>query len=1319
MKFHSLRNFLFGTLRGRLILSVALIHAIMMTLFIADLTIRQRAMLLDRQTESAVAMSEALATSAAEWIAADDLSGLQELVEAQRRYSEMNFVVITDKTGHILAHTDKTKIGLYVLDLPRDIEQKIMSKSHALVDVAVPAMLNNTQVGWVRVGLGQKTASEKLAQITFIGIFYALAATIIGSLIAWQMGRLITKRLYAIQDTISEVKKGVRTARSKVAGNDEAASIAHEFNSMLDTLATREAELSASESRFKKLFDTAAVPLCFVNKDGVLVNFNRRFLQTFGYTHEDMPTLNEWWQHAYPDPMYREWVITTWNDAVKRAEEERNDIEPIEYNVTCKNGESRTMVISGTTLDNDLLATFFDITERKQATDALQEREKHSQSLLRLSRRLESAQTYREALNAAHDEVKTIVGYQNLWVYLLSKDGKFFRSLVADGDRSETIMSEDGTATLAIEGDPMLEEIASAKEIVLIEDAQIDPRTNKEIARKLGNRTLINVPIILFDRHLGSVGMGTFRDEGVRIPTTAEQEYLKSMASHLAVSLDRIHLSLERKLAEEALRKSNILLEQIFSATEFMMAYMDADFNFIRVNRAYAEADERTPEYFIGKNHFALYPHPENEATFQKVVMTGEPHIAYAKPFEYTNNPARGITYWNWTLQPVKEPDGQVIGLVLSMVDVTEREKAIMAQRESDALYRTLIEQAGDGIFVANPQGRYIDVNPSGCTMLGYTREEILNMTMKDLASPQSQSKTPLRLPELRAGKSITSERTLVAKNGTLIPVEISGKALDNGNFLGIVRDITERKHHEIEREAIITVSNALRQANTRTEIVSVILDQLLKLFEADGAVLVLPDPQTGGLIDQMGRGIVGERMSGLNIPPGKGVCYWVMMNKKPYLSNKVDEDPLFYHADLLGQSHCIAAVPLITQERAIGALWIARQSNILDTDVSLLVAIADIASNAIHRVILHEQTEQQLHHLLALHQIDLAITTNLDSNLTLDIILNSVRDELEVDAASILLLDPVTYMLEHIAGIGFRTNRIKQTQIKLGDGTVGRAAQEYRTVSFPDLSMAKDTFSRYSLLADEEFASHFATPLVVKGQVKGVLEIFHRKTLDPTQEWLDYFETLATQAAVAIENASLVENLQRSNMELMLAYDATIEGWSRALDLRDKETEGHTQRVTEMALKLAEKMGMNNTEKIDLRRGALLHDIGKMGIPDSILHKPGTLTDDEWKIMQQHPSYAYQMLFPISYLKRAVEVSYCHHEKWDGSGYPRGLKGEEIPLAARLFAVVDVFDALTSDRPYRKAWSRQEACRYIEEQAGKHFNPHIAKIFVESKIWY
>ncbi len=952
------------------------------------------------------------------------------------------------------------------------------------------------------------------------------------------------------------------------------------------------------------------------------------------------------------------------------------------------------------------------------------------------------------------------------------------------------------------------------------------------------------IPFIFVSGTLGE-------DAAINALTKGAVDYVtKQKLSRLAPAITRAMREaedrVERRHAEDALRKNNALLERVFSSTEFMIAYLDADFNFIRVNRAYAGADDQTPQFFVGKNLFALYPDSENEAIFQRVVETGEPYMVYAKPFVYHDHPERGTSYLNWTLQPIKEPDGRVCGLVYSLVDVTEREQAILAQRQSDVLYRTLVEQASDGIFVADPQGKLLDVNPTGCAMLGYTREEVLNMNMWDFTRPDNQSHIPERLSEMRAGESFTAERTLTVKNGALLPVEISGRALDNGNLLGIVRDITERKlaeealrkseqkfralaenipnvvyqckndshytflylndaietltgypkedflekglsffdlyhpddlktmatsaensdydierkpfhivyrirhksgewrwvdewgtgvtnkdgqvelleglmiditerkRHELERESIITVSTTLRKATTKIDILNVILDQLMELFKADGAVLELPDPQTKYFVNEMGRGPVGERMVGLVNPPETGVGNWVINNKRPYLTNQADRDLIFYRPDLLGDSHCLAAVPLIAQEQPIGALWIARQVNITEQDLSLLNAIADIAANAIHRVTLHEQTEQHLHHLMALHQIDIAISANFDLNVTLNVILKNVKDELEVDAASILLLNPITHTLDYAAGAGFRTRGIENSHVRLGHGYAGRAAQTYETVFVSDLRQAPGTFSRSSLLAVEEFLSHYATPLIVKGQVKGVLEVFHRKTFVAAREWLDYFETLATQAAIAIENASLFENLQRSNMELMLAYDATIEGWSHALDLRDRETEGHTQRVTEMALKLAEKLGMSGSERTDLRRGALLHDIGKMGVPDSILLKPGPLSDDDWGWMRKHPVYALEMLSPIPYLKHALDIPYYHHEKWDGTGYPLGLKGEAIPLAARLFAIVDVFDALTSDRPYRAAWPRERAYRYIQEQAGKSFDPQIVKVFLQ-----
>ncbi|MCJ7432573.1 MAG: HD-GYP domain-containing protein, partial [Anaerolineales bacterium] len=231
---------------------------------------------------------------------------------------------------------------------------------------------------------------------------------------------------------------------------------------------------------------------------------------------------------------------------------------------------------------------------------------------------------------------------------------------------------------------------------------------------------------------------------------------------------------------------------------------------------------------------------------------------------------------------------------------------------------------------------------------------------------------------------------------------------------------------------------------------------------------------------------------------------------------------------------------------------------------------------------------------------------------------------------------------------------------------------------------------------------------------IRGVLEVYRRAASTPDSEWLEFLETLAGQAAITIDNTQLVENLQRANMDLILAYNATIEGWSRAMELRDNETEGHTQQVADLTVTIAKALGLPDQEMLHIRRGALLHDIGKMGIPDTILLKPDTLTDEEWVIMRMHPQLARDLLMPIAYLREALVIPYCHHENWDGTGYPQGLKGGQIPLMARIFAVVDVWDALTSNRPYRKKWTKKKTLAYIQEQRGKRFDPQVVDVFLK-----
>ena len=391
------------------------------------------------------------------------------------------------------------------------------------------------------------------------------------------------------------------------------------------------------------------------------------------------------------------------------------------------------------------------------------------------------------------------------------------------------------------------------------------------------------------------------------------------------------------------------------------------------------------------------------------------------------------------------------------------------------------------------------------------------------------------------------------------------------------------------------------------------------------------------------------------------------------------------------------------------------QESRVLISEVNevLTAKNTELESEIAARRKAENRAQTRLQQLASLHTIDLMITSNLDLKMTMTIFLEQIVTQLQVDAAAVLLLNPYTQTLAYGAGIGFKSSLIQESELRLGVGPAGVAALKRSRIQIDDMENPDLDFVRTPLLAREKFRSYCAIPLIAKGQVKGVLEIFQRDKGMPDHERFEFLDALAAQAAIAIDNATLFNELQSSNTELVIAYDSTIEGWGKALNLRDMETEDHTQRVTEMTVHIARIFGKSEREIVHMRRGALLHDIGKMGVPDSILMKDGPLNPEEEMVMHKHPLYAFEILMPIAYLRPALDIPYCHHEKWDGTGYPRGLKGEQIPIAARIFALSDTWDALISARRYHEAWPRAKVEEYMRARAGTHFDPDLVELFL------
>ncbi len=350
-----------------------------------------------------------------------------------------------------------------------------------------------------------------------------------------------------------------------------------------------------------------------------------------------------------------------------------------------------------------------------------------------------------------------------------------------------------------------------------------------------------------------------------------------------------------------------------------------------------------------------------------------------------------------------------------------------------------------------------------------------------------------------------------------------------------------------------------------------------------------------------------------------------------------------------------------------------------------------------------------------ALMEIGGTINSSLETRRVLEEVMDSLIALVGAERGFLMLKEPNGELQIRVAR-GMERDSLKDEPFSASRSIARQVAESGEAVVTTN-AQDDPRFVNQKSVAAFRLLSILCAPLKIKEELIGVIYVDNRvhKGLFGAEE-LDLIRAFANQAAVALHNAQLFEALQESKAELDFAYQATLEGWVRAIDMRDKETEGHTLRVTALTQKLAKAMGIEGEELMHITRGALLHDIGKMAIPDGILLKPGPLSPEERLIMQKHPQYAYEMLSPIKFLHPAIDIPYCHHEKWDGSGYPRGLKGERIPLAARIFAVADVWDALTSDRPYRKGIAPAEVRRQIQELAGTHFDPRVAKVFLSLK---
>lgn len=615
--------------------------------------------------------------------------------------------------------------------------------------------------------------------------------------------------------------------------------------------------------------------------------------------------------------------------------------------------------------------------------------------------------------------------------------------------------------------------------------------------------------------------------------------------------------------------------------------------------------------------------------------------------------------------------DEQMLTFVSAQVAIAiERKRAEQALSTSTKRNDLLIQASTDCIFLESLNGDILDCNEISEQLYGFTREEMLSMKITDLVSKEFAADKPDYLKwQIEQGGRLSNIPN-VRKDGSIFPVEVSTKITDiEGTKFAVayIRDITERN----KSENAILESEAKFKALAQTAAAGIFIhrdDQFL-------------------YVNPMWCEITGYTESEL---------------LKNNLWNIIDQEDGVRvrqkYIDLLREESGMVRFETALYTKAGEKKWLDITAGFIDYQGEK--ATIGTAIDVTHR-------KHREHDLEVVAQISDALRTDLTREQIRATILSEAMDLLSIDGAIISTVEQGEDLPHLVRATGCWSS-IDNHKLKANEGLSGFIVGSGKP--YANFYASRDPYFAFPELTTN-LITVAGVPLNTKGETIGSIIIGSTRVM--TENELRLLKTIGDLAANAIHRSDLYEQTSVQAYELKLAYDATLEGWAHALELRDKETQGHSLRIANMTLELANRMGYKEQGLENVRRGALLHDIGKMGVPDTILLKPGGLTEDEWSIMKKHPTYAYEMLSELPYFKEALDIPYCHHEWWDGTGYPRGLKGTEIPLAARIFAIVDAWDALVSDRPYRKAWVKQNALKHIIDQAGTHFDENVVNCFV------
>ncbi len=631
----------------------------------------------------------------------------------------------------------------------------------------------------------------------------------------------------------------------------------------------------------------------------------------------------------------------------------------------------------------------------------------------------------------------------------------------------------------------------------------------------------------------------------------------------------------------------------------------------------------------------------------------------------------------------LKNQANRLTHIIPKAFEWAEQKRRETEQQSQIEIQNRALQLSPIAIAILNRDGRIEWINPAFNALTGWSTVELMGHYFWEYCDQDDPSDSRKIFKELETKNIFQMEGSAKRKDGSRYSefrqmVKLTKPGDTTQRFMLIRQDISSLKQYRSRLEIDAELPSILANCQTEACLYEQTAAYLRRAFNADRVgftkMLEQGEPERGWYGDDMGASM-------------------------PRSGEDEARFPLLLNGTL--RAFCVVH-------------W--NRPPIEGTDLLISHALEKI-DQPLSKLIAQETAEEWLKRLSLLDILNEYFAAGQNMHEAMQKIIHIIKETLRADSICLHIKNPDGSMMVRNRE-GFNSH-LSESALPHDEKNVEIAAREKRIVFEPDLRTSAGFSPQFSAFIEQEgFITQYCIPVVLANEVRGVMTLYFRSRFEPDQTWLAFGQAAAYQIGIVLQMQNIIEALNKAYRDLEAANESIIEGLSSALEFRDEETEGHTVRVTELFMNFASHFVRDENELRKMRIGSLLHDIGKIGIPDAVLNKPGPLTPEERIIIQQHPLISKEILSRIPSLYDCIDIPLYHHEKFDGSGYPFGLKAESIPLAARIFAIIDVYDALVSDRPYRKAWPKEKALEYIREHRGTHFDPDIAMKFVDVSRW-